>query len=206
MGWEEYYNSISSKRKYDIRRAQKRANEFGKTNLEIISPSEEQFKTLSQRAFAIESSGWKKKTGSGILVNENLNKFFSDYLYQACLKNLLRLAFLKINENYIATMICLAYANKLWILKIGYDEHYSRCSPGILLLFLTIKHTFDNNFSTVELLGTDENWTRVWSTNVDDYFTTIIYPFSYNGYGHLLLDGLSWVRNKIQYSKGYNEI
>jgi len=199
MNWESYFNSISSKRKYELRRRQKRANELGEMNFEFITPENDQFKSLTQRAFEIESSGWKRKTGSGIMVNKNLNQFFSEYLYNASLENILRYAFLKIDEKYIATMICLEYSNRLWVLKIGYDENFTKFAPGVLLFFHTIKKSFEMNLSAVEILGTEDSWKRDWSNNIHEHFTTIIYPFSYNGYGRLLLDGFSWVRNKIKH-------
>ncbi len=46
----------------------------------------------------------------------------------------LRIAFLRIAGRPVAMQIAVERAQRLWLLKIGYDEEYARCSPGQLLM------------------------------------------------------------------------
>lgn len=196
--WDKYINSISSRRKYDIRRAEKKANDIGNMDYEIISNTSEKFDGYIQKAFEIENSGWKGKSGSSILKKKHFKEFFSEYLFQASKNDIIHLFFLKINMQYAAMMICLIYAKKLWVLKIGYDEKYAICSPGILLLYHAIQYTFEQDLEAMELLGTEADWLKVWSSEIREYQTNIIYPLSYNGLSLLIQDGFKYFTKNLK--------
>ena len=51
----------------------------------------------------------------------------------------------------------------LWLLKIGYDRAYGRCSPGMLLMRETIRYAAEAGLGRYEFLGCSATWTRVWT-------------------------------------------
>ena len=52
---------------------------------------------------------------------------------------------------------------RFWLLKIGYDEEFARCSPGVLLMLHTVRYAATRGLKSYELLGRVEPWTRVWA-------------------------------------------
>jgi CelD/BcsL family acetyltransferase involved in cellulose biosynthesis len=49
------------------------------------------------------------------------------------------------------------------MLKTGYDPEYADYSPFNCLLFSTIELAYSEGFETIDLLGCDEPWKRVWT-------------------------------------------
>ncbi len=180
--WVDFYSSISSRRRYDHRRARRRAEKAGELRFEICHPTRENYSQLMDQAFRIEGAGWKKRHGSALLSDQGLRQFYLEYCGYAAEKNMLRLFFLYIDGQAAAMQICLDYAHRLWVLKIGYDEEWSSCSPGVLLMNSVIEHAFKKEKDYFEFLGSSESWLEVWANGRRDYLTLAYYPFSLPGF------------------------
>jgi hypothetical protein len=96
-------------------------------------------------------------------INKRLGQFFKNYLVDAAKLNMLRLCFLRIDGAAAAVLIGIEHSNRFWILKIGYDERFSKCSPGILLMNEVIAYVFNKNFEALEFLGNNESWIHIWT-------------------------------------------
>lgn len=187
--WDEFFRSLSSKRRYDLRRASRRADEFRKVAYKIICPTPAELDANLSIAFKIEAAGWKGRKGSALLNNDKLNTFFKKYSLFAAKKKILRLCFLFIDETPVAMLIGLEYQNRFWVLKIGYDEKYSNCSPGILLIHETIRYAFDKEMKSYEFLGSDEPWLRMWAKhNLRNYVSLGLYSPNIHGLAALTYD------------------
>jgi CelD/BcsL family acetyltransferase involved in cellulose biosynthesis len=68
------------------------------------------------------------------------------------------------------------YAQRLWLLKIGYDPAFARCSPGLLLMAATLRHAIERGLRSYELLGVDEPWLRPWNPSLRACVTVRIHP------------------------------
>jgi len=196
--WESFYNSLSSKRRYDLRRAQRRAEQFGKVSIRIFSPKLETLDNDLNIASKIEAAGWKSGRGSALLVNARLNKFFRVYCATTCKKQILRLGFLSINDIAVAMLIGLEYSSRFWVLKIGYDEKWSRCSPGIQLIHETIRYAFDKSLKSYEFLGSDEPWLRMWAKDSLRHYSSLgVYPASLHGLCGISTDIVCFIYRKL---------
>jgi CelD/BcsL family acetyltransferase involved in cellulose biosynthesis len=71
--------------------------------------------------------------------------------------------------------------NRLWLLKMGYDPSFARCSPGQLLLVESVRHAAANGLSTYEFLGVEEPWLRPWGARIRPCLTLRAYPTSMIG-------------------------
>ena len=96
-------------------------------------------------------------------------------------------------------LIGVVYFSKFWILKIGFNDKYSNCSPGMLLTMETIKYAFEQNLSSYEFLGSYEKWQDMWPVELREYATIALYPYSFKSVFHLginlLKSGISRVTN-----------
>jgi len=179
--WATFEARISSSRQASIRRARKRAEKLGNLEFQIISPKPDELGDYLREVFHVEAAGWKGREGSAMLSKPSLKHFFTKYSHAVAQLGLLRLCFCRINGKAVATQLAVQYANRFWLLKIGYDEDWARCSPGILLTHETIRYSFDQALKSFEFLGSDQPWIHIWTDKVTPFLSSQIYPFSLKG-------------------------
>lgn len=196
--WE---NILSSRRKRDLRTARNRAAREGKVRVEIICPTKETLPRLLEKVFHIENSGWKGKQGSSLMVNKPLGSFFKAYGKLASEAGILRLCFLFVGESAVATLIGIEYAGRFWVLKVGYDEAYTRISPGIQLINETIGYAFNRNLDFFEFLGSDEPWLHMWRVAYREYALVALYPRNWVGMTALGIDSVFHLLGKVHFLK-----
>lgn len=195
--WPQFEANISSRRRYDLRRARKRAEDLGKVQFEILCPKPESLDRYLEEIFLVEASGWKGRRGTALLFDRRLRHFFLIYSRGASRLGTLRLCFLRINNKPAAALLAIQQFNRFWVLKLGYDEVFSNCSPGILLVHETIHYAFQAGLEAYEFLGSDANWIQMWTDQKHPYISARIYPFSIKGQSGLARDILSAVGSRV---------
>jgi CelD/BcsL family acetyltransferase involved in cellulose biosynthesis len=95
---------------------------------------------------------------------------------------------MRIGGRAAAMQIAAEFGGRLWLLKIGYDEEFSRCSPGTLLMLETLRYAAVRGLSAYEFLGTEEPWTRVWTQKAHPCLSVRIYPATRAGMTALVTD------------------
>lgn len=181
--WEEYFRSISGQRRYDYQRKRKRTEQLGQVAVRIERPdSRVDLQYMLEDVFRVEGAGWKSRFGSSLLSNERIRKFIVRYSEMACERGVLRVCFLEVNGSPIATILGVEAGQRFWVLKIGYDERWARCSPGIQLTMETIRYAFEHGLEAYEFLGSEEPWQAMWPRLRHDLITIALYPISFNGF------------------------
>src|SRR3989441_12058103 len=87
--------------------------------------------------------------------------FYRRYAAAASRTGVLRLCYLRIGERTAAVQFALEAEGRFWLLKIGYDPAFARCSPGPLLLWETVRYAAPRGVGPYEFLGGPEPWIRV---------------------------------------------
>ena len=195
--WRDFYESLSSKRRYDHRRAMKNANAFGEMRFDAHRPTTQLTPRLLDAAFDIEDKSWKGRNGSSLRRNEKLASFFQVYATRASSMGALHIFFQHIADMPVAMAICIEKYDALWFLKIGYDEKYQKCSPGKILLMNIVKHSYARRLSRIEHLGTFEPWLSPWTSHIRPHSTHFHYPGSSIGARMLCSDLFRAVSNRI---------
>jgi CelD/BcsL family acetyltransferase involved in cellulose biosynthesis len=193
-----YENSLSSRRRYDIRRARKKAQLYGKLDHIVDRVDQANIVDLLDKAYEIENRSWKKETGSSMALNEDLRRFFSCLFGNISDSNRAVIAFLTIDGQPVASHLAIQRFDRLWILKIGYDRDYASCSPGILLTHELIRYAYDNGLVAFEFLGSEETWIELWKPAIRQYHSQLFYPLSYNGIIGLLADASKILLSRIR--------
>jgi CelD/BcsL family acetyltransferase involved in cellulose biosynthesis len=195
--WDEYLGTLSAHRRYDLRRAWRRAEEGGKVSVRVLTPRPDEVEGLMREFVRIEGSGWKARNGSSLQQRPQLRAFFEQYGKLAAAEGRLRLSFLDVGDTPIAAQFSVEYADRLWVLKIGYDESWSRCSPGWLLIAETMRMAFEQRLRSYEFLGSDEPWLHGWRTTSREFRTVACYPASVDGVYGLAADSLARLRARL---------
>lgn len=187
--WREPERHLSSRRRSDLRRAQRRAEALGEVRFEVRSPSSAELMPLLEEAFSVEEASWKGRAGSALSVDEVRGRFFRCYAAAAAAKGVLRLCFLRIGGRAAAMQIAIEHASRLWLLKIGYDDALGRCSPGILLLLESVRRAAESGLAGYEFLDAAAPWTKFWTQVERPCVQIHAYPTSVQGLWQLASAG-----------------
>src|SRR5262247_3055562 len=179
--WSEPESKLSPSRRSSLRRAQRRAREIGPIQYEIVAPNPLELPTLLSKSLEIEAANWKGRSGSALLSDLERRHFFDEYTAVASERGILRLCFLKIGDRAAATQIAVESGGGFWLLKVGYDETFARCSPGNLLMLETLRYAAKRGLRTYEFLGSAEPWTEMWTDRLRPCVSVWAYPNNTRG-------------------------
>lgn len=190
--WREPEKKLRSKRRSDLRRRKKKAEQaHGKVAIEVLTPTANEVDSLYDKALDIETRGWKGRAGSAMVFDENKSVFFRQYLRLACDAGIARMCFLHIGGTPAAFQIGAASDAAFWGFRTGYDEAYRDFAPGILLFLEVVRYAANSGLSTHEFLGRQEPWTKEWTQDVRPLHRLRYYPFNANGATAFVSDGLA---------------
>lgn len=197
--WQVPEACFNSGRRSDFRRAARRAGELGAVSYEVLSPSLGEFDALFDEAIAVEVASWKKEAGTAIAVDSAKEAFFRAYFRACCAQGTFRIAFLRIDGRAVAMQMAVETLGRFWLFKIGYDEHFAKCSPGTLLMLHTIGWAAERGLAAYELLGDVEPWIAAfWTQDQHDCLRVRTYPFGLRGGVAFAQDALDWLRARLQ--------
>jgi CelD/BcsL family acetyltransferase involved in cellulose biosynthesis len=179
--WEEFEATMSPGRRSDLRCYRRRAEKLGKVEFGVVQPEVGTLTPHLQELFRVEASGWKGRAGSAILYQPSILRFYTEYAQSAAETGSLRLFFLRVGGKTVAARMGVEHSNRLWDLRLGYDEAFSRCAPGVLLTHETLRYAVERGLEAHEFLGQAEAWERHWPCEEDEYVSMRVYPFSLTG-------------------------
>jgi CelD/BcsL family acetyltransferase involved in cellulose biosynthesis len=183
--WDQYFQSLSSRRRQDYRRARRGLERLGKIEVEIRSPDAATVEAGMAEAMRVEAASWKGREGSAMRTNPRLSGFFLQLASRLARLGQLRLCFLRLNGQAIAMQVAVVHGGRWWVLKIGYDERWAEHSPGIQLMWDVLREAFERGLTSFEMLGSAEPWLTIWTREQRNYRTLAFYP--YNGRGMVAL-------------------
>lgn len=188
---------LNGGRRSDLRRARRLAERTGPVTCSIESPAEgEHLDRLLDEAMRVEAAGWKSHAGSALLKDQALASFYRRYAAAASREGALRLCFLRIGGKTAAMQFAVELGERFWLLKIGYDEAFARCSPGTLLILETLRYAAARGLKSYEFLGTPQPWIGMWTKEIRPCVSVRAYPARGGGMVALAADLVhsGWLR------------
>jgi CelD/BcsL family acetyltransferase involved in cellulose biosynthesis len=195
--WDEYHRSLSPQRRYDLRRARKRAGDAA-IDVRIACPAPADVGAWFDLACEIEARSWKGHERSALRDRPAVREFFRRYLARTAELGTLRMAFLTIGGAPCAMQIAVQAYARLWILKIGYDEAWARCSPGMLLTEAALRFAFEQRLDAYEFLGFPEPWLAMWARGTQPHTSLLLYPLSARGTAAFVTDTLAFMAQRVR--------
>lgn len=195
--WIEPENKFNAKRRAYLKRARRIADEMGPVRSELIAPISSDMEMLLHEFLRIEASGWKGANGTALMQDALRGPFFRRYARAACEKGTLRFGRLTIGERVVASQFAVETCGGLWLFKIGYDERFSQCSPGNLLIRDTLSQAARRGLKFVALLGADEPWKKQWASESHSCVVLRGYPWGFRGGVRFTQDALQSFWNQL---------
>ncbi len=163
--WDDYLKGLKGHHRSNIRNRLKRLEQIGEVRVELIA-SKEQLEGALEEGFRIEAAAWKSKTRTAINCHPDILGFYTALAERAAERGWLRLYFLCVKDRRIAFFYALCYANRLYVLKIGYDPNFASYSPCNVLTYLVLRNAFELGLAEYDILGVDDKWKLDWTNQV----------------------------------------
>lgn len=168
-GWSEYYKTLPSSRRSDLRRRQRRLGETG--TIEIVKISDaEQLSTFLPWFFETKAAGLQSTAGqTDWFTTAEHRKFLSAALEDGLETGTVIATALLIDGNYIGGKIGIIFRNARILLVTTYDRKWSRFAPGMILYQEAVCDAFENRYDMVDFRLGDEAHKNDWTNRTSEF-------------------------------------
>lgn len=178
---EALETSLSKSARTLLRRKSNRAAKYGTVRFSTETLTEANSESFLNDLIRVEGCGWKGRNGTSLSHNHRLKLFFQLYLSRMAATGALRGDRMLVDDVTVAIRLSVRSGGRLYELKIGFDEAFDACSPGILLTHETLKASIREGIEAHEFLGVGEDWQRHWPLLKREQTTVRYYPLSLSG-------------------------
>ena len=153
-----------------------------------------------EKMFELHEKRWKVVKHRGNLARSDVRGFHKRIARIFLSSDMLRLYFLRVQGNDVATLYTFKYNNKLFYYQGGWDPELSGDNVGSILTSLVIEDAINNGYSEYDFLrGTEDYKTRLTDKKREevDFFVlnslnARIYLLFRNIY-HKMKESLNWI-------------
>jgi CelD/BcsL family acetyltransferase involved in cellulose biosynthesis len=167
--WETYWRERKTKVRKKYSRCSLKIQQELSARTILATTIEEVNQWLPAMA-QLEQNSWKSATGIFSPANIEQTRQRLSALAEA---DKLRLFILAADRQLLAYNVTLFHRKRLWYYNTAFNAEYKEFSPGIHLMVEMIKHGFDHNLKSVEMLGGRQRnkmeWTQLWRQRTTAY-------------------------------------
>lgn len=179
--WDRYFQGLTGKHRSNLRNRIKRLSEMGSVSVETITAGAELTGAL-EAGLRLEAAAWKGGNRTAICSDPDVSRFYSTLAVRAAERGWIRLNFLRSGSRRIAFDYCLAYSNRMYLLKLGYDPEYAPYSPSNLLVFLSLRNLFEQGVvNHYDFLGESVDWKRQWTHCSKPHYWLFVFSRTFKG-------------------------
>jgi CelD/BcsL family acetyltransferase involved in cellulose biosynthesis len=160
-----YWNGRSQNLVKNIRRYLNRATaELGAADLQVVIEPESMAGGVA-RFGELESSGWKRKAGTAVSIDNTQGHFYAELMSRFASSGQAQVLEYRLGERLIASRLVIGGGAMSIILKTTYDEAFSRFAPGRLLLHALLERAFNGKRQKVVEFYTNATQDQLaWAT------------------------------------------
>jgi len=174
--WAAFEAGMSGKIRSDLRRREKQLAQQGAVSFEVVSPGEHEVEAALAELIQLEAASWKGRAGTAIANRPLLKSFLTGYARIAAREGKLRFSSLRLNGAPIALQMNIEHGGRLWGLKMGTDDQWSKYAPGALSIHRLLRWAAERGLAGREHLGQAEEWQRRWPYEVRELSAFNFYP------------------------------
>jgi len=123
----------------------------------------------------VEAASWKGPEQTAILRRPDLVRFYLSLTRGLSRAGWLEWHIMRMDGRVIAVNLAIAVRSRLVVWKLGYDEMFSKLSPGSLLFEHVVSEAYANGVTEIDLTS-DELWYDNWRMNKRRYQSLEVYP------------------------------
>lgn len=132
-------DALGPKKLKELRRQRNRLAEHGEVIFTIATTPTEIKRDLAI-FLTLEASGWKAKRGTALAQHEGDVAFIRRAVFDAAARGNCEIVTLHAGETPVASGIVLRHLDRAFYFKLGVDERFAKCSPGVQLTLDLTRH------------------------------------------------------------------
>lgn len=132
-------DALGPKKLKELRRQRNRLAEHGEVIFTIATTPSEIKRDLGI-FLTLEASGWKARRGTALAQNEGDATFVRRAVFDAAARGNCEIVTLHAGETPVASAIVLRHLDRAFYFKLGVDERFAKCSPGVQLTLDLTRH------------------------------------------------------------------
>ncbi len=134
--WQDYLARLNGKQRHEIRRKLRRLRAAGEVAYRVVTRPEEVDTALPTFYDLFRASRPEKAE----FMNAKMAAFFKSLTVAMAQAGHLHLAFLELDHEPVATVLCFDYGHSRYLYNSGYDPRYRELSAGLLCKVYSLKH------------------------------------------------------------------
>ena len=136
--------------------------------------------------FRVEASGWKAREGTAILAEPGAEALYRAFAHAAAERGWLRMYLLEVGGRVVAADLGCAIGGEGFLIKTGFDEDWSRMSPGLVLRADVLRASIEEGLRAYDFLGPDDAYKLRWTPTVRPRLTLRAFrgPLALPGIGY----------------------
>lgn len=170
--WEAYLQQLDRKQRHEVKRKWRKVEALSH-QFEVLT-SEEQVAAALADFFKLHASSSAEKAA---FWNEQTTAFFTQLLTRTATAEQLKLFFLEIQGERVATMLVFDFHSTYYLYNSGFNPNaYHNLSTGTVLTAYTIQHAIENATSNYDFLRGTETYKFRLGGKAHPIFDKIIQP------------------------------
>jgi len=181
QGADAYFAGLPQKLRANTNRAENGLGKAGELRVRDLAQGDDWQASLDA-CLALESAGWKGKTGGAIEQHDRTHAFYLTVLRHFHAAGALRLFGLTLDGELLAFNLLLRDGPTWYGFKTGYAEAWAKQSPGNVLFRHVLKALFaDGDAHTLDMLDPVTDWKRRWASHIEPRLRLRLYAPGWRG-------------------------
>jgi CelD/BcsL family acetyltransferase involved in cellulose biosynthesis len=180
QGVDHALAAVSKSFRQNLKRLTRRAESTGALQYHAVTRPDELDAALEQ-FLAIESSGWKKDSGTAIAQDPKLVEFYRRLVHDFGASGQCRINLLTLDGVTVAAQFGLVSDRQLNLLKIGYSNDHTSIAPGNLIMRDTIEQVCADPALDRLCFVTHPPWAHLWKPNLTSVDYVTLFPATLAG-------------------------
>jgi len=182
-GVDEIITTRSSNLRSQSRRSLKRLREMGEVEYRIVGSHHppEEIQSAVDAFYRQEASGWKGDANTAILNDSATKNFYNRIVDDARENGSLTICQLWCDDVLVAAELKLHWNHTLYELKSGYNEVYSKWSPGHLAKVHTLDAAPDLGVTVLDNCGRSDAHKLAWTELANPFATCFVFNRTLRG-------------------------
>jgi CelD/BcsL family acetyltransferase involved in cellulose biosynthesis len=172
--YAEFRRNLSKNFRSNLNKATNKVAQLSDVRYQFDRGSQARCEDL-ENLMMVEASGWKGEQGSAIKASPRLVNFYSALVQRLREAGWLEWQFMHGDGAVLAGNLAIHMPQSLILWKLGYNDAYSRCSPGSILMEEVLKKASAERAPPVIDLTTDLPWYDNWGMARRPFHTVRFY-------------------------------
>lgn len=178
--WDSYLSSLSKRHQKNIhKRIRKVEREFNVELLHVTKDSDLQEAMVE--FLDIHTAHWQSRDTVTALSNPRIASFHREFSELALHNGWLRLFQLRLDGDTAAAVYQFMYNRTYFYFQSALNSTYTRHSPGMILLALSIQQAITEGAQCFDLLHDNEQYKYLWTNTDRDLVRIELYPATVQG-------------------------